>query len=318
MTEPPRGWPFLVARGRRRGYRTILAPSFLTERRLHGLLADSASSEQMDSARPRTIELDGPEVGRLMLVYRTEQVKAAEVDGGRGNGLATDEHGRPLEILYGIVSRDGLDGSVDEDDLGAARTEALESYRRFLAEEDGFGVDVSDGFALRGTAAVPDVSGPPRRPPAPPALDRNELRSRHRALPWRGAAVAVALALIATLAVGLLPRDDVHVVDVQASVLPSSGYIDCSSPTTFTLQGMIETDGDADVVYHWQAPGWRGKSKRLVFERAGIQSVPPEWHETAKLPARGYVLVVEEPEQRRAATPHALRCGEPTAFADAE
>jgi hypothetical protein len=223
-----------------------------------------------------------------------------------------------LEILYGIVSRDGLRGSVDEEDLGAARAGALESYRRFLAEEDGFGVDVSDGFALRGTTAVPDVSQPPRRSPGPPPLDRHELRTRHRPVPWRGAAVAVALALIATLVVGLLPRDDVHVLDVQAGVHPSSGIIDCSRPTTFLLQGTIETDGDADVVYHWQAPGWRGKSKQLVFERAGRQWVQPEWHETANLPTRGYQLVVEEPERRRAATPHALRCVEPTAFADAE
>jgi hypothetical protein len=313
MSERDRGWSFLVARGRRLGYRTILAPGFLTERRLHGLLADSASSEQMDASRPRTIELERPDIGRLTLVYRTEQVTNADIDGDHGDGLATDEHGRPLEILYGIVSREGLRGSVDEADLGAARTEALESYRRFLAEEDGFGVDVSDGFALRGTAAVPDVSQPPRRAPAPPALDRHELRSRHRPLPWRGAAVAVTLALMAMLLVGLLPRDDVHVVDVRAGVHPSSGIIDCSRPTTFLLQGTIETDGHADVVYHWQGPGWRGRSQRLAFEQAGSQWVPSQRHESARLPTGGYVLVIEEPERHRASTPHALRCLEPAA-----
>src|SRR3954469_9087360 len=105
MSESVIAWPFLVARGRHRGYRTILAPGFLTERRLHGLLSDSTSGEQMDASRAREVEVERPEVGALTLVYRTENMTEAELDGGRGDGLATDEHGRPLEMLYGIVCR---------------------------------------------------------------------------------------------------------------------------------------------------------------------------------------------------------------------
>src|SRR3954469_25015360 len=155
MSESVIAWPFLVARGRHRGYRTLLAPGFLTERRLHGLLSDSANGERMDGSRAREVEVERPEVGALTLVYRTENMTEAELDGGRGDGLATDEHGRPLEMLYGIVCRGRLHGRVDDDDLGAARREAVESYRRFLAEEDGFEVDASDAFTLRGITAAP-------------------------------------------------------------------------------------------------------------------------------------------------------------------
>ena len=63
MTEAVFGWPFLVARGRERGYRTVLAPGFLTERRLHGLLSDSANGRQMDSSSPpREVEVERPGV----------------------------------------------------------------------------------------------------------------------------------------------------------------------------------------------------------------------------------------------------------------
>lgn len=271
MTESAYGWPFLVARGRERGYRTILAPGFLTERRLHGLLSDAANGQG-----PREIEVERPGVGRLTLVCRTEQMTEAELDGGRGEGLATDEHGRPLEILYGIVCRGRLGGHVDEGDLGAARAEALASYRRFLAEENGFGVDTSDAFALRGVTAVADAA-PPK--PAPRA-------SR------RGLAVTAVVAALAVLPLGLLLAGggDAQVVDVRVA---------CILPTSDVLQGAVETDGATDVVYHWEATGWRSPSRTLAFERAGTGQLPPERLETPD----GVALVVEQPESSRTAAP---------------
>ena len=285
MTGSTYGWPFLVARGRERGYRTILAPGFLTERRLHGLLSDAANGEAPDA--PREVELERPGVGRLTLVYRTEQVTEAELDGGRGNGLATDEHGRPMEILYGIVCRGRLGGHVDDGDLGAARTEALASYRRFLAEECDFGVDTSDAFALRGVTAVRDV--------APPEPERRASRA--------GLAVTAVVAALAALSLALvLPGGgDAKVVDVRAD-------IDCVLPTSFVLQGTVETNGEADVIYHWEAPGWRSPSRQLAFEQAGADKLPPERLQANSMPD-GVALVVEQPEHSRAEATPAPGCG---------
>jgi hypothetical protein len=271
MTESAQGWPFLVARGRERGYRTILAPGFLTERRLHGLLSDAANGHGGN------VEVERPGVGRLTLVYRTEQVTEAELDGGRGSGLATDEHGRPLEILYGIVYRGRLGGPVADGDLGAARTEALASYRRFLEEENSFGVDTSDAFALRGVTPVADA--PPPRP------ERRASR--------RGLAVTAVVAALAALPLAFLlsGSDDAEVVDVRA----------CVAQTSRLLQGTVETDGATDVVYHWEAPGWSSPRRQLTFEQAGVQQLQAE-RLTAPAPDR-VELVLDQPTASRTAAP---------------
>jgi hypothetical protein len=297
MSGSAHGWPFLVARGRELGYRTILAPGFLTEHRLHGLLSDAANGQGLDS--PREVEVERQEVGRLTLVYQTEQVSEAELDGGRGEGLATDEHGRPLEMLYGIVYKGRLGGHVDGGDLAAARTEAIASYRRFLAEENGFGVDTSNAMALRGMTAV--AAAAPPKPARRAIVDSAPPKPARRAARGGLAVTAVVAALAALPLALMLPGgSDTRVVDVRAD-------IDCIVPTSFVLQGAVRTDGEADVVYHWEAPGWRAPSRQLAFERAGTEELPPERLEAASIP-NGVALVVEQPEQSRAEAARAPGC----------
>jgi hypothetical protein len=298
------GYPFLVARGRRRGYRTILAPAFLTERRLHGVLADSANGEQMNSGHARRLELDRPDVGRLTLVYRTEQVTAGEVDGGRGDGLATDEHGRPLEILYGVVCCGRLRGRVEDADLGLARGEALASYRRFLAEEDGFGVAASDPIPLGGVSLAPDVEPAPPDDPSPPSFVVRRMVAV--------AAVGLAALLAVTLLPGLLRGGTAHVVGVQAR-LSASGAVDCTSPVSVDLIGKVTMDGAGNVVYRWETNGSRHKSHRLAFKHAGTHALPVERYLTDTLPAEGYTLVIEAPERTRVQAPQTLQCLPPPA-----
>ena len=98
-------------------------------------------------------------------------------------------------------------------------------------------------------------------------------------LPWC-ALMALPLAFI-------LPAggSEPHVVGVRASMLPSAGAVDCNRPTSFFLDGVIETDAKADVVYHWEAPGWRGPSRQLAFDEAGAQRLPSERHDAASIPA---------------------------------
>jgi hypothetical protein len=129
-------------------------------------------------------------------------------------------------------------------------------------------------------------------------------RGSHRHI----AAGAVVVAL-AALAVAVFPRGGAaHIVDVQASMLPSSGVAECNRPTTFLLEGAIETDGEAEVVYHWETQGWRGPSSRLVREPAGSQQLPPERHQSVALPDSRYVLVIEQPDHSRTQTGHTPPC----------
>ena len=135
----------------------------------------------------------------------------ADLDAGDAGGSApvTDEQGRPLQMVYGIVTEGRLSGEVDDDDLGRARKQAVESYRRFLLDEDGFEVDSADAFVLRELRSVPPRATTRRRPRAAQVPARVDARAR-RALssPAIVVAIVVALGLIVLGVLLLLLADD--------------------------------------------------------------------------------------------------------------
>ncbi|MEU6399791.1 hypothetical protein ABZ867_22810 [Streptomyces cinnamoneus] len=146
MDGPSHGgsaWPFLVARGRYRGYRTLLAPDFLLADGDYGVLDDfvkpGTAAEQVQvvpvvtrSGRPLTV------------VHTTHQVTAADVE-----QAPRDEFGRPLQLMYGFVCDEGQVGAPDPADLDACRETAIAVYRRFLGDEEGFTVEAGRQFPLR-------------------------------------------------------------------------------------------------------------------------------------------------------------------------
>jgi hypothetical protein len=284
--------PFLVARGRRRGYRTILAPGFLVESQLQGVLSTSADG---DATGTREVHVDRPEIGPMTLVYRTERVSPADLN---GHGPAKDEHGRPLEIVYGLVCRGRLHGCGDPADLDAARVEALRSYCRFLADESGFAVDTSRPLALRAVpepaAAAEPVAVP--EPPRPP-VDRKRKR---------GLAVPLAVALCGLVAFVALPAgsDDASLIE-EASVSPPSGALDCSNATGLELAATIETEGPTDIVYHWRSDSWDSGRREVNVD--GRQELPAEYPGASALPGP-FRLEIERPEAESVEVGDGLRC----------
>ncbi|OLE25338.1 MAG: hypothetical protein AUG44_16360 [Actinobacteria bacterium 13_1_20CM_3_71_11] len=150
MTRPAErhGWAFLVARGRHRGYRSILVPDFLAASNEYGLVTESVRGDVDPAGAPRVHRVTAPGSGPLTLVYRTRRVTGADLDHGHpdhghpdhghpAGDPPTDEHGRPLDLLYGFVSRGGAVHEVDEADLRSAQEEALHAYRRFLTPYHG-------------------------------------------------------------------------------------------------------------------------------------------------------------------------------------
>jgi hypothetical protein len=151
-----------------------LAPDFLVAHNLHSVLSESAGGDSADEGGRHTIEINNSEVGHMSLTYRTEQVKRRYVDeeSDKQDELVLDEHGRPLELLYGVVSRHQPPSTVDERDLQWAREEAVVSYRRFLGEEDTFQIDASRSFLLHGSkASVPGSDADPRPSERPSDID---------------------------------------------------------------------------------------------------------------------------------------------------
>ena len=207
MPAGSQGWPFLVARGRRTVYRTVLAPGFLVELNLHHRLPQWTDSPDHEARRARVVHVQDGALGPLSIAFRRELLTREDVDGMAPGGerSITDEHGRPLELTFGFVSRERLAEPVDEADLRTAREHALRAYGDFLADEPAHRVAVAAPFSLQTavddttqtatlgpTALTPAPSTPARRTgsPSPAAA----LRSRR---PLQAGAIAIGCALIA-------------------------------------------------------------------------------------------------------------------------
>ncbi|MBP2325711.1 hypothetical protein JOF56_006096 [Kibdelosporangium banguiense] len=141
-----RTWPFLVARGRRSGYRVLLAPDFLISQ--YGFLEDIAGSG------PRTVVTT---VGgrKLTVVWSEHTVTGPDIG---TEDAPRDEHSRPLHLLHGFVSPDAVQPS--EVDFDQSLQAALDTYRRFLTDEEQFTVEAS-------ASLQPDSSAPAGPPSVP-------------------------------------------------------------------------------------------------------------------------------------------------------
>lgn len=167
MGDAVDGWAFLVARGRREGHRTILAPDFLVRRAAHGRLAATIGSGAA-SSDTHVDRLD-TEAGPITVFWRTAPLSAAALKGRLGSAAkAVDDRGRPLIMVYGIVVRGRAAGEVNDEDIELARRAALACYGDFLDDEDGYEARASEAFKLRGTVTelgdtpAPEVPSPAR------------------------------------------------------------------------------------------------------------------------------------------------------------
>jgi hypothetical protein len=315
-TESVRGWHFLVARGRRKGYRALLAPDMLVERREVGLLVEGLSADAGSGApRVETIPIAG--IGTLSCAYRTERVDGSDLRDVVG-GPMLDEHGRPLEILYGIAC--ATPGTLDPHpaDLDDARAAALETYRLFLADEGGFVVEQSTVSLLRSTVrpapavpagsfAVPPLSRP-RGPVLPPAR-RTGLAGRPLVAGVGGGLLVLALA--ATAWVVLLRPSSGSVTDVRLD--RPDGAVRCGPHVPVVFTASMSTDGQARVVYHWEDRylGRRTGSSALTFRNGGTKPVRTRsrFAVTPGRPVTGRVLlVVDSPNHRTALASYTLTC----------
>ena len=163
------GWPFLIGSGRRRDYSTLMAPDFLVAELEYGILDEKVSPIPV-GAPARVIEVTARGGRRLAIAYATHLVTADDVAGPQATPGAEvagprDEHSRPLRLSFGFVCPDASIDGPAEADLDVARVAALDVYRRFLDNEEGFGVVPSSAFPLRSGITV--VAAPARPAPVP-------------------------------------------------------------------------------------------------------------------------------------------------------
>lgn len=286
------GWSFLVARGRRTGYRTLLVPDFLAESNEYGALSQAANGDFPAADTFRVSTVTGLAAGDITLAYRNERLTRAlvgePISSGAGRppeDLLIDQHGRPLDLLYGFVCRAPGLLKVDTADFAPAYEEALRVYRLFLADETGFRPESSRPYALRSTASSqpePATEPPPPSPSQAPVLSPPVLspavgrpavgRPPRSPARWLVALAGLALVVISGVAwFAILGRgDNGPVTDVYVEK-PAASPVDC--PVTF--RGRIKTNGPAMVVYHWESDtGTTGSAQyRVVFTKAAEQWV---------------------------------------------
>lgn len=239
------GWPFLVARGRRHGYRPLLVPGFLAE------CGDLSVLNHVGTRSPAHRQLATGAVASF--VFGTHLLRRSDLDGpaaasgesdsgavASGDDLVLDHHGRPLELLYGLAFDAPSVSAVAEPDLRAAGNDAIATHQRFLADEDSFEPVISEQrpvTVIRQDDARTDV----RFEPQPP-----EVSAR---LPAVVVAAAAVLALIVLLQWPRGPSVEFTPADNCGAVRPGET---CQISVTASDDVML-----MDVVLQpGSAPGW--------------------------------------------------------------
>lgn len=272
------GFAFLVARGRHTGFRTLLAPGFLVEQDLHQVLAEATGASRAGGDETRIVEVDSAAVGPFSLGYTSEPVARAEIEPSDADGreLLEDEHGRALEIVYGVVCRAELPGPLNVEDLRIARADAVQRYRSFLTDETAQRVELSNPFELHSNTRERGDTTSRAGGPEPATGEAGGTSARRKWWPTfrAAAAIAIVLALAVTGALIALDGPEPPTVTVYSS-LPLHGAE--GSRSAQMVRGMQlalqRADGKAgrfEVKYESldDSPGSRGWTRQAVADNA--------------------------------------------------
>ncbi|MGA9381115.1 MAG: WD40 repeat domain-containing protein [Phormidium sp.] len=142
-------WSFLVSRNQSLDYRTVVAPDFMCEAGIAGLLARVTSGDLTEEGKALYREIRNSKVGDITLVFRVIEAIAEDI-GISGNGVLKDLFGREIYLIEGIV----LKGIVPiiliaANNLEEAHKRILGDYRKFWEAEDSFSAVASESFKLQ-------------------------------------------------------------------------------------------------------------------------------------------------------------------------
>ncbi|MEU5878656.1 hypothetical protein [Spirillospora sp. NPDC047279] len=135
---PPVGWPFLVARGRTVGFRVVLAPPFLVNGRLTGLLMEaSATDATLGDALARR-EVLNSRAGDFIAFFHSVQADRAIVDerAQRPDEALLDEGSRPIILTEGVIFREPARTTIDATTLELMHNMVKDAYREFWLADD--------------------------------------------------------------------------------------------------------------------------------------------------------------------------------------
>lgn len=142
-------WSFLVSCNQSLDYRTVVAPDFMCEAGLAGLLARVTEGDLTEQGTALYREVHNSKVGDITLVFRVIEAISEDI-GISGNGVLKDLFGREIYLIEGIVLKGIVPNiPIAANNLEEAHKRILGDYRKFWEAEDSFSAIASESFTLQ-------------------------------------------------------------------------------------------------------------------------------------------------------------------------
>jgi hypothetical protein len=298
-------WPFLIARGRVRDYRTVLLPDVLTGPGAASALADALPIDE-PGGTPRTTTVDDRRLGAHRITAQARVLLPDEVGDPVGpTPFVTDEHGRPLVYLFGLLSPANAPGEPGDRHLADARERALVAYRAFLSDEAAFTAARSAPIEVPAAAVCAPPVAPPSSGGAPPRPRPPRMPGRPRRISPLAVPVAALVVLIAVLVV-VLSRGGSVLSDLRVTAQPLGP--DQQSCTDLRLSATVTVDGEHVVTFHASSEdvGTAGPEQHRL--QAGTQTVELRPRPEGGADRAGVLTVTAEADGSSVSAPVEYRC----------
>ena len=148
---PEVAWPFLIGRTGTEDHRFVVIPSFMTAAPLASALRASTDGDPGTPKAALVREIRVPAEEPVTAVYRV-RTGHAEDYGLPGDGLLTDEQGRPILLTEGLVLRRAahtvMEAGVPRAALDQAHALVTPAYQAFWAQGGQFARQTGQAFTL--------------------------------------------------------------------------------------------------------------------------------------------------------------------------
>lgn len=124
-------WGFLVSRNQYLDYRTVVAPKFMCEASVSGILAKAAEGSLTEQGTVLYRKIHNSKGEDLTLIFRVIEAAAGDT-GIPGNGILKDSFGREICLIEGIVLKESAPNILlTQENIEEVHKQLIEYYRKF-------------------------------------------------------------------------------------------------------------------------------------------------------------------------------------------
>lgn len=127
-------WPFLITRGYNVTHKVVVAPDFIRDARLTGLLWDLAGGQPTEPGHGRFRLVRGTSVGDFTVAFRVRLAESSDV--GTAGGPPMDNNSRRIPLIEGVIERAShFPLSTSDQPLTEAHRRCLPALRQFWSDD---------------------------------------------------------------------------------------------------------------------------------------------------------------------------------------